>query len=161
MEFHRYVSGIAEARYAIRKVFRIADEQARAAGLEPLEHQALLQVYGSSDQMLQVSPLAGRLDIAPAFASRVVRQLEDKGYVKRHSSESDRRVTEVRITDAGRAIVQAIDADVRVHVEYFQKQLSPTSKSSALFIVGFYVGVDLPQDMIDNVVFGQPRTGAS
>lgn len=151
MDFHRYVSGIAEARYAIRKVFRIVDEQARSAGLDPLEHQALLQVYGSPAQMLQVNNVAQRLDIAPAFASRMLRQLEDKGFVERRSSERDRRVTEVHITEAGREVVRRIDADVRVHAEYFQQQLPPASKSTALSIMAFYIGLDIPQEAIEKL----------
>lgn len=154
MDFHRYVAGIAEARYAIRKVFRIVDEQARAAGLDPLEHQALLQVYGSQEQMLQVNNVAQRLDIAPAFASRMLRRLEEKGYVERRSSEGDRRVTEVHMTEEGRAIVQQVDSDVRVHVEYFQQQLPTDTKTTALTIMAFYVGLDLPQDQLEEMLNG-------
>ena len=42
-DFQRYFHGIAKARYVIRKVIRIVDEQAKKAGLDPLEHQALIQ----------------------------------------------------------------------------------------------------------------------
>lgn len=154
MDFHEYVCGIAEARYAIRKVFRIVDDRAKLAGLEPLEHQALLQVYGSPGEMLQVNSVARRLDIAPAFASRMIRQLETKGYVLRRSSETDRRVTEVHMTAAGREIVRSIDADVRMHVEYFQAQLPMSSKSTALSIMAFYVGLDLSPRAVETLVLG-------
>jgi len=154
LDFHDYVSGIAEARYAIRKVFRIVDEQARTAGLDPLEHQALIQVYGSAEEMLPVSTLAARLDISPAFASRVARRLEAKGYIVRRSSDVDRRVTETRITEQGRELVRSIDAAVRVHVDYFQQQLTAASKGTALSIFGFYIGVDLPPDVVWGLVAG-------
>lgn len=157
MDFHRYVSGIAEARYAIRKVFRIVDEQARSAGLDPLEHQALVQVYGSPAQMLQVNSVAQRLDIAPAFASRMLKQLEGKGYVERRSSASDRRVTEVHMTDAGRDVLRHIDSEVRVHVEYFQSQLTRTSKTTALHIMAFYIGIDLPEETIEKIVWTEDQ----
>jgi len=45
--FEEYFHGVSEARYVIRKVFRIVDDQAKQAGLEPLEHQALIQIFGS------------------------------------------------------------------------------------------------------------------
>lgn len=158
MDFHRYVSGIAEARYAIRKVFRIVDEQARSIGLDPLEHQALVQVYGSPGQMRQVNSVAQRLDIAPAFASRMLKQLEAKGYVERRSSAADRRVTEVHMTEAGRDVLRHIDSEVRVHVEYFQSQLTQTSKTTALHIMAFYIGIDLPEETIEDIVWGEDQT---
>lgn len=158
MEFHRYVSGIAEARYAIRKVFRIVDEQARSVGLDPLEHQALVQVYGSPEQMRQVNSVASRLDIAPAFASRMLKQLEAKGYVERRSSAADRRVTEVHMTEAGRDVLRLIDSEVRVHVEYFQTQLSQTSKTTALHIMAFYIGIDLPEATIEKIVWAEGQS---
>ena len=151
MQFHEYVSGIAEARYAIRRVFRIVDEQAKAVGLEPLEHQALLQVYGSPEQMLHVNSLARRLDVAPAFASRMVRRLESKQYVSRRPSTTDRRVIEVHMEDPGREVIHAIDAAVRVHVEYFQTQLPLASKHTALHIMAFYVGLDLPDEIAQSL----------
>ena len=69
---HDYFAEVAEARYVLRRVFRIAEEQARDAGLDPLAHQALIQIYGSPDRRLRVAQLADRLDITPAFASSLL-----------------------------------------------------------------------------------------
>ena len=55
---HDYFVDVAEARYVLRRVFRIAEEQAKAAGLEPLTHQALIQIYGSPERRLRVNGLA-------------------------------------------------------------------------------------------------------
>lgn len=139
-EVHDYFEAIAEARFVVRKVFRIIDEQARQEGLEPLEHQALLQVYGGSGEMLHVNRLAERLDIVPAFASKLVKSLEAKGLVERVQSREDRRAIEVHITTAGRDKARAIDAKVHIHVDYFQKQLSEKERHAALRIFAFYVG---------------------
>lgn len=46
---HDYFIAVARIRYIMRKVFRIIDEHAKKLGLDPLAHQALLQVYGSSN----------------------------------------------------------------------------------------------------------------
>ena len=46
-----YFHGVAEARYVIRRIFRIVDEQAKSAGLEPLEHQALIQLFGAPEPL--------------------------------------------------------------------------------------------------------------
>src|SRR5947207_1818166 len=69
---HHYFSCVAETRYVLRKVLRIVEDEAKVAGLDPLEHQALLQIYGHGKGALQVKQVAARLDVTPAFASVLV-----------------------------------------------------------------------------------------
>lgn len=141
-DFQSYVRNIAEARYVIRRVFRIVDERAREHGLEPLLHQALLQVHGSPDGEVAVNVLAKRLDVAPAFASRLVRQLEEAGLVTRNHSTSDRRIIMVSATPDGVERLRRIDDSVHYHVAYFQRQLEDVQRLAALSIFAFYVGID-------------------
>jgi DNA-binding MarR family transcriptional regulator len=139
-DFHSYVEAIAHARFVIRRAMRIADEEARKRGVEPLQHQVLLQVYGTSEP-LSIRAIADRMDIVPAFASRLVKSLEDMGYISRHAAEHDKRVSHVEATEQGVALLREIDAEVRVHVAYFQRQLSPEARLAALVTFGFYVGL--------------------
>src|SRR5690606_1471866 len=107
--------GVAEARYVLRKVFRIVEEQAKKYDIDPLAHQALIQIYGSPDMQLQVNQVASRLDITPAFSSSLVRMLVEKGLVARKRAEHDQRVTFVMITPHGREVMDAIDENVQFH----------------------------------------------
>jgi DNA-binding MarR family transcriptional regulator len=142
---HPYFQGIAQARFVIRKCFRIVDEQARQAGLDPLEHQAMLQIYGSDDQALPVSRLAERLDVSTAFASKLAKGLARQGYALRSQGSTDQRITNVAITSTGRDLLHKIDEQVKFHVGYFARQLSPKQRATALEIFAFYVGTTLPQ----------------
>jgi DNA-binding MarR family transcriptional regulator len=139
-DFHSYVEAIAHARFVIRRAMRIADEQARKRGMEPLQHQVLLQVYGSSEP-LSIRAIADRMDIVPAFASRLVKSLEDMRFVTRHAAEHDKRVSCVEATEKGITLLREIDAEVQIHVAYFQRQLSPEARLAALVMFGFYVGL--------------------
>lgn len=139
-EFNSYVVNIAEARYVMRKVSRIVDDEAKLQGLDPLEHQAMLQAYGVGDKLRTVSQLAERLDVAPALASRVVNSLVAKGMVIRHSSPTDKRVTEIEISEQGADLIQKIDQRVHVHMDYFQTQLTERQRLAALAIFTFYLG---------------------
>src|SRR4051812_14837746 len=76
---HQYFIGVAEARYVLRKAFRIVEEQAKAAGIDPLAHQLLIQIRGSPAMELPVNQIADRLDISPAFASSLVTALVEEG----------------------------------------------------------------------------------
>jgi len=138
-DFRSYFRGIAEARYVIRKVLRIADEQAKRASLEPLEHQALIQIFGST-QPQRVSDLAERLDIAPAFASRIVKGLDSRGLAVRSPSPHDKRSTFVTLTDEALELLADIDQNVTRHVRHFQAELRPAERAVALGIFAFYIG---------------------
>lgn len=140
---HTYFMGVAEARYVLRKAFRIVEEQAKEFGIDPLAHQALIQVYGSPEMQLQVGQIANRLDIPAAFASSLVRTLVEKGLVTRRRDDQDQRVTYVAVTDAGKELLHSIDERVQFHVDYFSGQLTPSERESALSILMFYVGADL------------------
>lgn len=139
--FRGYVYGIAQARYVIRRVFRLVEEQATKMGLESLEHQALLQIYGAGGNALTINGLAERLDIVPAFASRLCKELQAKGMVTRTRSSLDKRITNVMATDVGERTLRQIDQEVHVHIEYFQKQLGDDSRFAALVIFAFYLGI--------------------
>ena len=140
---HAYFMGVAEARYVLRKVFRIVEEQAKKFGLDPLAHQALIQIYGSPDMELQVNQIASRLDITPAFSSSLVRILAEKDFVVRRRDDHDQRVNFVAITDKGREVMDAIDENVKFHVDYFVGQLTIEERESALSILMFYVGAKI------------------
>ena len=140
---HPYFQGVAEARYVLRKVFRMVEEEARRAGVEPLAHQALIQIYGSPGYRLRVKEVADRLDITPAFASSLVKALVEQGYVQRERDKTDNRVIWVKVTKAGRQLLHSIDEQVQIHVDYFTANLDPKQTEAALSVLMFYVGVSI------------------
>lgn len=140
---HHYFQCVAEARFVLRRVFRIVEEQARAAGLEPLEHQALVQIYGSTGMELQVKQVADRLDISAPFASALLTRLHARGLVSRTRSRADQRVARVRPTAKAIGLLQDIDQRVQTHVAYFTGQLADDQKERAVATLLFYVGLSL------------------
>src|SRR5215510_14037184 len=118
---HLYFRGVAEARYLLRKVFRLVEEEAKRAGIDPLAHQALIQIYGSGQGTLRVKELAERLDIAPAFSSSLVKLLVAKHYVTRERDKKDSRVAWVKVTKKGQELLHRFDEQVQIHVDYFTR----------------------------------------
>jgi DNA-binding MarR family transcriptional regulator len=139
-EAQTYFHGVADARFVIRRAFRIVDERAKSHGLDPLEHQALIQIYGLRERDVRVGTVAERLDIPPAFASKLVKALTGKGYVRAQTSPHDQRVSHLSATPTGAALLAEIDADVRVHVAFFTRSLTAEQRAAALSIFAFYVG---------------------
>jgi len=140
---HPYFYGVAQARYVLRKVFRLVEEEAKRAGIDPLAHQALIQIYGSEAGALRVKEVAERLDITPAFASSLVKSLAAKGLIVRTRDKIDSRVTWVKVTKEGRALVHRIDEQVQIHVDYFTRNLSAKATEAALSTLMFYAGASL------------------
>lgn len=140
---HCYFEGVAQTRFVLRKVFRLVEEQATLHDLDPLEHQALIQIYGSPDMKLRVKEVAEKLDIAPAFASNMLKSLEAKKLVRRVPSAVDQRVTFAMVTPQGKEVLHRIDEQVQVHVDYFTRQLSRDAREAAMSILMFYIGISL------------------
>lgn len=164
LDFLEYMHTVAQARYVVRKVLRIVNEQAKCAGLDPLDHQALVQLFGSErGETLSINRLAERLDIPPALASRVTKRLADQKLVYRQQSDTDKRVTEVKLTDEGLALLKGIDREVHIHVSYFSEQLTDDDRLSLMAIFGFWAGLDGDSrigDAIRTAVFAR-RSGTS
>jgi DNA-binding MarR family transcriptional regulator len=140
---HPYFFGVAQARYLLRKVFRLVEEQARRAGIDPLEHQALIQIYGSETGALKVREVAERLDITPAFASSLIQTLASKGLVMRSRDADDQRVMWIKVTGKGKTILYSVDEQVQAQVDRFTRGLPENRTEAAISILMFYAGVSL------------------
>ena len=134
-----YFVRLAEARFVLRKVARIFVDEAKAAGLDPLDHQAMMQIYGSPSGELTIGKLAERLDIVPPFASNLLRGLTKAGLIGRRQDSSDQRITHVSVTDAGRKLLEDIDEKVHFHLAYFAAQITPSERESAVSLMMLFI----------------------
>lgn len=123
----------------IRKVLRIVDERAKLQGLEPLEHQALLQVFGARKDV-RVGEIAERLDVTGTFASKLIKSLVKKGLVAGKKLADDQRMIYLTVTDRGKELMLKIDVEVETHVDSFTQGLRPTEITAVLSILASYVG---------------------
>ena len=138
--FHEYMQIVAHGRYVFRTVQRLIDNCAKSRGVEPLEHQAMVQIYGASEQKLPIGRLAERLDIASALGSRLVQRLESRHLVCRTRSSEDKRAIYVSLTREGVKQVRAIVDDVHTEVEFFRLVSDEAQRRAAHELVAFYVG---------------------
>lgn len=148
---HSYFSHIADTRYLVRKVFRLIDEEARNAGLDPLEHQALIQLFGAETRTLQMKDLASRLDVGSDVASKTVRALERMSYARRSRSEVDRRGINVSPTQKAEELLASIDRRVRADISMLQRRLPRSVQLAALQMFAFYLGLSIDADALAGV----------
>jgi DNA-binding MarR family transcriptional regulator len=134
-----YFCSVADTRFIMRKVIRIVDDAAKGRGIDPLVHQALLQIYGSRDAVL-VRSVAARLDISPTFASKLVKILVSEKLATARESPADSRASHLSVTADGARLLAEIDSEVRIHVAAFAGTLTREQKDAALSIFASHVG---------------------
>jgi DNA-binding MarR family transcriptional regulator len=97
---------LAEFRYQIRRFLHFSEQAARAAGLEPQQHQLLLSIKGLPlGKKPTVGVLAERMQLAHHSTVELIDRLEERGLVERRRDETDRRQVLVQITAAGEEIL--------------------------------------------------------
>jgi DNA-binding MarR family transcriptional regulator len=93
---------LSRFRFQIRQFLHFSEEAARADGLEPQQHQMMLEVEAWEEEGgPTVGHLAERLLIRHHSAVGLLDRLEEHGYVERARSEEDRRQVRVRLTRTG------------------------------------------------------------
>ncbi|SRR6266568_1348793 len=98
---------LAEFRYQIRRFLRFSEQMARAAGIEPQQHQLLLAVKGLPEgRRAIIGELAERLQLQHHSVVELVDRLEERGFVQRNRDEGDQRRVLVRLTPAGEEVLR-------------------------------------------------------
>jgi DNA-binding MarR family transcriptional regulator len=100
---------LAAFRYAVRLYQRFSEDAARAIGIEPQQHQALLAVkgYPGRDQ-ITVGELAERLQVRHNSAVGLVNRLVTLKLLERVPAPDDRRRVFLRVTVEGDAVLRRL-----------------------------------------------------
>ena len=101
-------TALADFRYAIRQFTARSSDRARAEGLPPQQHQALLVIAASTEPRPTVGFLASRLLIAPNAAAELVKRLSDAGYVSVERDIEDRRRRVLAVTPAAQTLLDRL-----------------------------------------------------
>lgn len=100
---------LAAFRYEIRRFLNFSEQAARAAGIEPHQHQALLAIKGlPAGRKATVGVLAERLQIEHHTTVELANRLERKGLVRRSRNEVDRREVLLGLTRRGERLLKEL-----------------------------------------------------
>ncbi len=111
-------------RHALRQFLKFSEEAARAVGLTPTQHQALLAIKGfpERDQVTN-GELAERLHIKHHSAVGLINRLEAQGLVFRKKGDSDRREVYVTLTKRGAELLEQLTAVHQKELRHIAPQL--------------------------------------
>ncbi|WP_341677392.1 MarR family transcriptional regulator [Niveibacterium sp. SC-1] len=112
---------LSDFRYALRCFLDFSQSAARAAGLTPQQHQALLAIKAWRGGQPTVGDLAARLLLRHHSAVELANRLEAGGLLVREADEDDGRIARLRLTEEAEALLAQLSA---VHLEEL-RQLGP------------------------------------
>ena len=100
---------LAELRYQIRRFLSFSEQAARAAGVEPQQHQLLLAIKGLPvDRRPTIKALAERLCLQHHTVVELVDQIEGRKLVRRKRHAADRREILLVLTSRGESILRGL-----------------------------------------------------
>jgi DNA-binding MarR family transcriptional regulator len=102
---------LAGFRYEIRKFLAFSEKAARAAGIEPQQHQMLLAIRGLPEGTRPtIGAVAERLCVQHHTAVALADKLEERGLAQRERDGQDRRVVLLRLTPEGEGVLRSLSA---------------------------------------------------
>jgi len=108
---------LAELRYQIRLFLHFSEAAARAAGLEPRQHQLMLALKGLPLGVRpRIGELAERLQIQHHSTVELVNRLSSGGYVKRRKGGDDRREVLLSLTPKGEKVLRDLSLHHRAEL---------------------------------------------
>lgn len=105
--------------------------QAHGLSITGFQTLALLEMHGQ----LPMSRLAEELGVALPNATGIVGRMEERGIVERRHDEVDRRVVRVVLTDAGRRLIEEMEAIRRERMTRLIGQLDGAQQERLLAAV--------------------------
>jgi DNA-binding MarR family transcriptional regulator len=96
-------------RYEVRKFLAFSESAARAAGIEPQQHQLLLAVRGlPEDSRPTIGAIAERLCVQHHTVVALVDKVEEAGLLVRVRGAKDRREVLLRLTLEGESLLAGL-----------------------------------------------------
>jgi DNA-binding MarR family transcriptional regulator len=103
---------LAEFRYELRRFLHFSECAALNAGLQPQQHQLLLQVAGApQDTAVTISYAAERLGLKHNSAVELADRSEREGLLERRVDADDKRRTILSVTRRGKLVLGRLAGD--------------------------------------------------
>jgi len=103
---------LAEFRFELRRFFQFSENASLEAGLQPQQHQLLLQIAGAPDgTAVTIAYAASRLDLKHNSTVELVDRTEREELIARTSDKEDKRRALLHLTRKGRQVLHKLSGD--------------------------------------------------
>ncbi len=118
---------LAEFRHQLRLFLQFSENAAQKLGLQPQQHQLLLQIAGAPDgTATTVGYAAERLGVRHNTAVELSSRSEEAGLIRRKHGDDDRRRVLLELTPKGRRLLDALSIDHALELHELAPQLIRT-----------------------------------
>lgn len=106
------VGTLADFRYELRRFLQFSEGAALRVGLQPKQHQLLLQIAGAREgTAVTIAYAAERLGLKHNSAVELVDRSEHEGMLTRGADKDDGRRTILRMTRKGHQVLVSLSGD--------------------------------------------------
>jgi DNA-binding MarR family transcriptional regulator len=103
---------LADFRYELRSFLCFSEQAALRAGVQPQQHQLLLQVAGAPETAeVTIAYVAARLGLKHNSAVELVNRSEREGFLARAEDVKDKRRILLRVTPKGENILKQLTGE--------------------------------------------------
>jgi len=103
---------LAEFRFELRKFLQFSENAAIAAGLQPQQHQLLLQVAGAPEGTpVTIAYAASHLGLRHNSTVELVDRSEREDLIERTIDKNDKRCAILHVTRKGRQVLHKLSGD--------------------------------------------------
>jgi DNA-binding MarR family transcriptional regulator len=114
---------LAEFRYRLRRFLQFSEQAAVSTGLQPQQHQLLLQIAGAPEHALPtIAYAAERLGLRHNSVVELANRCVEEGLLERTSDAADARRVLLRVTSRGSRVLHKLAAHHRSELE----EMGPT-----------------------------------
>lgn len=116
---HNDIQLLAKFRYEIRRFLQFSEQAAVAAGVQPQQHQLLLQIAGAPDDALvTISYIADVMGLRHHTVVELSKRCEVAGLVRRTHDPNDRRWVVLGLTAQGHRALRRLS---EVHAQQLRE----------------------------------------
>jgi DNA-binding MarR family transcriptional regulator len=120
---HNEIQLLAKFRHEIRRFLQFSEQAAAAAGLQPQQHQLLLQIAGAPDgTLVTISHIADVMGLRHHTVVELSKRCELAGLVRRTHDLNDRRCVVLELTGQGHRALRQLS---EVHAQQL-RELAPS-----------------------------------
>lgn len=112
------IKDLLDACYQCKRVRELLPPLPRGVRPSYVQYLDVIETLESHGVRVKVSDISDTLHLPRPGVTRTVKEMEDKGYLRKIASEEDGRVTYLAITDSGKRLSQ-------IHNAQFFAQLAP------------------------------------
>ena len=112
------IKALLDACYQAKRVRELLPALPRGVAPSYIQYLGTIEALERRGVQVKISDVSSALNLPRPGVTRTVREMEDRGYLRKTASDADGRITYLSITDAGKALSQTYN-------ENFFSRLAP------------------------------------